>query len=68
MRVFHWGLLLLLVAYMPQAFAQQTASFTVVPLGVKGGLDEGNLSAYLVAPAGTTSYVCLDAGSLHQGI
>lgn len=67
MRVFHWGLLLL-VAYMPQAFAQQPVSFTVVPLGVKGGLDEGNLSAYLVAPAGTTSYVCLDAGSLHQGI
>jgi cAMP phosphodiesterase len=60
-------LLLLLVA--PQAMAQHTEpAFTVVPLGVKGGIEEGNLSAYLVAPAGTTSYVCLDAGSLHQGI
>ncbi|MDF7810228.1 3',5'-cyclic-nucleotide phosphodiesterase [Hymenobacter sp. YC55] len=68
MRVFYWSFLLLVVACLPQAFAQQPASFTVVPLGVKGGLDEGNLSAYLVAPAGTTSYVCLDAGSLHQGI
>ncbi|HEX8429461.1 3',5'-cyclic-nucleotide phosphodiesterase [Hymenobacter sp.] len=47
--------------------AQQPA-FTVVPLGVKGGIEEGNLSAYLVAPVGSTSYVCLDAGSLHQGI
>lgn len=44
------------------------ATFNVVPLGVKGGLDEGNLSAYLVAPAGSTDFVCLDAGSLHTGI
>ncbi|WP_375437062.1 MBL fold metallo-hydrolase [uncultured Hymenobacter sp.] len=67
MRVFHWNFLLLLIFLTHQAVAQQPA-FTVVPLGVKGGLNEGNLSAYLVAPAGTTSYVCLDAGSLHQGI
>ncbi|UOQ67248.1 MBL fold metallo-hydrolase [Hymenobacter volaticus] len=68
MRVFCWSFLLLLNTLLPQAFAQQSTSFTVVPLGVKGGLDEGNLSAYLVAPVGTTSYVALDAGSLHQGI
>lgn len=43
-------------------------SFTVVPLGVKGGTDESNLSAYAVAAAGTESYVCLDAGTLHAGI
>lgn len=67
MHVFYRGFLLLLVLVAPQVVAQQPA-FTVVPLGVKGGLDEGNLSAYMVAPAGTTSYICLDAGSLHQGI
>lgn len=43
-------------------------AFTVVPLGVRGGLDEGNLSAYLVAPAGSPAYVCLDAGSLRTGL
>jgi cAMP phosphodiesterase len=40
----------------------------VVPLGVKGGLAEGNLSAYLVAAAGTNAYVALDAGSLRPGV
>jgi 3',5'-cyclic-nucleotide phosphodiesterase len=49
------------------AFAQQTA-FKVIPLGVKGGADESNLSAYLVAPQGSDSYICLDAGTLHAGL
>jgi 3',5'-cyclic-nucleotide phosphodiesterase len=39
-----------------------------VPLGVKGGIDESNLSAYMVAPKGSNEYVCLDAGTLHFGI
>ncbi|RSK36083.1 MBL fold metallo-hydrolase [Hymenobacter metallilatus] len=43
-------------------------SFTVIPLGVKGGLAEGNLSAYLVAPAGSAEYVCLDAGTVYSGV
>lgn len=43
-------------------------SFTVVPLGVKGGLQESNLSAYLIAPAGSSSYVCLDAGTVYSGV
>ena len=43
-------------------------SFTVVPLGVRGGLDESNLSAYLVAAKGTSDYICLDAGTLYSGI
>jgi hypothetical protein len=46
----------------------QPPSFTVVPLGVKGGLDESNLSSYLVARAGTTNYIALDAGTLYSGI
>lgn len=44
------------------------ASFRVVPLGVKGGIDESNLSGYLVAPAGTNEYICLDAGTIYAGI
>ncbi|TGE23199.1 MBL fold metallo-hydrolase [Hymenobacter metallicola] len=48
--------------------AQAPAAFTVIPLGVKGGLVESNLSAYLVAPAGSAAYACLDAGSLYTGV
>ena len=48
--------------------AQKTSAFRVVPLGVKGGIDESNLSSYMVAPAGTNNYVCLDAGTVHIGI
>jgi len=43
-------------------------AFTVVPLGVKGGLDESNLSAYMAAAAGSADYICLDAGTLYTGI
>ncbi len=43
-------------------------AFTVVPLGVRGGLDESNLSSYLVAAAGSNAYICLDAGTLYAGI
>jgi 3',5'-cyclic-nucleotide phosphodiesterase len=46
----------------------QSPAFTVVPLGVKGGLDESNLSAYMAAAAGTNDYICLDAGTLYSGI
>jgi len=44
------------------------SGFTIVPLGVKGGLDESNLSAYLVAANGTTNYILLDAGTINAGI
>ncbi|WP_200799910.1 MBL fold metallo-hydrolase [Hymenobacter daecheongensis] len=62
--------MLLLLLLLPWARAQEARqfAFSVVPLGVKGGLAEGNLSAYLVAPAGAAAYVCLDAGSLRQGV
>lgn len=47
------------------AFCQ---AFHIVPLGVKGGIDESNLSAYMVAPEGSNAYICLDAGTIHDGI
>ncbi|MDB5155067.1 MAG: 3,5-cyclic-nucleotide phosphodiesterase [Mucilaginibacter sp.] len=51
------------------AFGQRSESnFRIVPLGVKGGIDESNLSAYMLAPAHSNNYVCLDAGTLHFGI
>ncbi|MBS1527054.1 MAG: 3',5'-cyclic-nucleotide phosphodiesterase [Bacteroidetes bacterium] len=48
-------------------FAQNKA-FKIIPLGVKGGIDESDLSAYMVAPANSDNYVCLDAGTLRDGI
>ncbi|MEN9697782.1 MAG: hypothetical protein RLZ56_1203 [Bacteroidota bacterium] len=42
--------------------------FLVLPLGVKGGLDESNLSAYLVSATGSNQFVCLDAGTINAGL
>ena len=42
--------------------------FKVIPLGVEGGNDESNLSAYALAVSRTEAYVCLDAGTLYHGI
>jgi 3',5'-cyclic-nucleotide phosphodiesterase len=42
--------------------------FTVIPLGVKGGLDEANLSSYMVAAKGSSNYICLDAGTINAGL
>ena len=53
--------LLLLGACLSVGRAQSV--FKVIPLGVEGGNDESNLSAYAVAVNGTDAYVCLDAGT-----
>ena len=45
-----------------------TNGFKVIPLGIKGGLDESNLSAYLVAASGNDQYICLDAGTIYKGL
>lgn len=57
---------LLLLVLSSATFAQK--GFKVVPLGVKGGTMDGNLSAYMLAPAGSDAYVCLDAGTVSNGI
>lgn len=66
-RIILWFFLLPLMA---TSYAQKPSAttFKVVPLGVKGGIDESNLSAYLLAPQGTNEFICLDAGTLHAGI
>ena len=63
-------LLLCFILVTLNAFSQkdQKSSFQVVPLGVKGGIDEKNLSAYLLAPTHTNDYICLDAGTINAGI
>jgi cAMP phosphodiesterase len=63
-------LLLCLILISTAAFSQkeQKSSFQVVPLGTKGGIDEKNLSAYLLAPSNTKDFICLDAGTVNAGI
>jgi cAMP phosphodiesterase len=66
MTFIHRSLIGLFLMSLP-LFAQKSA-FHVVPLGIKGGIDEKNLSAYLVAPINTQDYICLDAGTINAGI
>jgi 3',5'-cyclic-nucleotide phosphodiesterase len=47
---------------------QQNASFIAIPLGTNGGLNEANLSSYLIAPAGSTNFIAFDAGTLLAGL
>ena len=42
--------------------------FVTIALGTAGGLTEANLSSYLLAPAGSTEFVALDAGTLLTGL
>jgi 3',5'-cyclic-nucleotide phosphodiesterase len=43
-------------------------AFEIVPLGVYGGLKDGNLSAYLVKSLESENYAALDGGSLVSGL
>ena len=63
------SILLICCFLISKANAQSPKNgFKVLPLGVKGGLDEANLSAYLVAANGTSNYICLDAGTINAGL
>ncbi|KTD47639.1 MBL fold metallo-hydrolase [Legionella quateirensis] len=42
--------------------------FEIVPLGVYGGLKDGNLSAYLLKEIGSENYTALDGGTLVNGL
>lgn len=57
-----------LLPFFSSAQVTNKPAFRLVPLGVLGGIDESNLSAYMLAPNGTNNYICLDAGTLHAGI
>lgn len=51
-------------------FAQQITKpvFTIIPLGVYGGFDESNLSSYLISVKNSNQFICVDAGTLHDGL
>lgn len=62
------NIIILLVLLLPLSVSFAQSGFQVIPLGVKGGTMDGNLSAYMLAPAGSDAYVCLDAGTVSNGI
>ncbi|RAJ37408.1 MBL fold metallo-hydrolase [Pedobacter cryoconitis] len=61
-------LLLLSNLVFSEGFAQDQKFFKVIPLGTRGGLDESNLSAYLIAPIGSDHFIAADAGTIRHGI
>ena len=65
---FAFMVLFVSISYGSKSQSNAAAVFKVVPLGIKGGMDESNLSAYMLAVNGTADYVCLDAGTLHAVI
>ncbi|WP_412850584.1 3',5'-cyclic-nucleotide phosphodiesterase [Chryseobacterium sp. PMSZPI] len=46
----------------------QAQNFDVIPLGIYGGEQEDNLSAYLVGAPKDNTFLCLDAGTINTGI
>lgn len=44
------------------------SAFELLPLGVYGGIKDGNLSAYLLKPISSEYYVGLDSGTLVNGL
>lgn len=52
----------------PSVSGPPSPSFSVIALGAGGGPGQDDLSAYLLAPAGSSDYVALDAGTLLAGI
>lgn len=61
--------IIFLSVYTSNSWGQEIGTaFTIIPLGVKGGDDESNLSSYMIAPKGSEKYVCLDAGTINAGI
>jgi 3',5'-cyclic-nucleotide phosphodiesterase len=62
------GLLCLQFSIVVAQDNSKLKGFKVIPLGVKGGLDEANLSSYLVATAGSNDFICMDAGTINAGL
>jgi 3',5'-cyclic-nucleotide phosphodiesterase len=48
--------------------AEAGEGFDVVVLGARGGIEDGNLSSFMIAPAGDGRAVTCDAGSLVKGL
>ncbi|MGF1807013.1 3',5'-cyclic-nucleotide phosphodiesterase, partial [Aliivibrio sifiae] len=50
------------------SFSAQSISFETVTLGSKGGIQDGNLTAFLIKSEQDSNFVMLDAGSVVNGL
>lgn len=62
------GRLVALTCLSIASSAQAGPGFDVVTLGARGGIEDGNLSAFMIAPAGDGRAVTCDAGALVNGL
>lgn len=60
--------LVLAASLVLPAAARAGEGFDVVTLGARGGIEDGNLSAYLISPHGDPRAVTCDAGALVAGL
>lgn len=66
-----WGKVCAAVALLATGAAAplpERAGFDLVVLGARGGIEDGNLSSYLIHPEGDPRAVTCDAGTLVNGI
>ncbi len=61
-------LVLVLSALSGTSALAEDPAFTAIVLGSSGGLDEGDLTSHLLAPARSSAFVALDAGTLRVGV
>jgi cAMP phosphodiesterase len=64
---FHYIVLLLTLLLLSSNLIAQNKAFKCIVLGNSGGY-EGNLSSYMLSDLKTDNYICLDAGTLYNGI
>ena len=50
------------------SLAGSAQNFRIIPLGVRGGAIESNLSSYLISEGKSEDFFALDAGTLYSGI
>lgn len=62
----YWLTVILLILSSMSSQAQNT--FQMIALGSGGGIDESNLSSYLLSSSNSDRYICLDAGTLMHGL
>lgn len=58
----------LALVFLAPLGAHADEGFDVVTLGARGGIEDGNLSAFMIAPAGDPRAVTCDAGALVNGL
>ncbi|VEB35597.1 MBL fold metallo-hydrolase [Legionella cherrii] len=61
-------LLITILIFLLSDAASCAPVFEIIPLGVYGGLKDGNLSAYLLKTIESENYTALDGGTLMRGL